>query len=417
MVSTKHIRRKIHSVFNNRPNRHIPSSVWALGLVSLCMDTASEMIHALLPVFLVSVLGASTLTVGGIEGIGEATAAVTKLFSGWISDRIRHRKGLTVAGYALGTLSKPLFAVAPTAGWILAARFTDRVGKGIRGAPRDALIGDIVPASVRGAAYGLRQSLDTVGAFAGPLLAIALMAASSDNFRLVFWLALIPGLLSVAILIVGVREPRRAAPPSTPAQPPPFRLDELRGLGGLFWGVVAVGTLLTLARFSEAFLILRARDEGLSLALTPLVLVIMNVVYALTAYPAGALSDRTSKQTIVWSGFGVLIVSDLVLALSSHLFSTMLGIALWGLHMGLTQGLLASLVADAAPDEKRGSAFGVFHLITGIALLAASLVAGGLWAWLGPSATFAAGAGFTVLGLASGLLVKHQIEPVKKKEV
>lgn len=406
MTSIKHIRDKVHAVLRSHTDKQMPSSIWALGLVSLCMDTASEMIHALLPVFLVSALGASALTVGGIEGIGEATAAITKLFSGWISDRVGQRKGLAVAGYGLGALSKPLFALAPTAGWILAARFTDRVGKGIRGAPRDALIGDIVPAYIRGAAYGLRQSLDTVGAFAGPLLAIGLMAASSDNFRLVFWLALIPGLLSVAILITVVREPRKIEP-STPA--PPLRLNELRGLGALFWGVVSVGTLLTLARFSEAFLILRARDEGLPLMLAPLVLVVMNVVYALTAYPAGALSDRMSKQAILLGGFAVLIMSDLILALSFHLWSVMTGIALWGLHMGLTQGLLASLVADAAPDEKRGSAFGVFHLITGIALLAASLLAGGFWAWIGPSATFAAGAGFTVLGLIGGLLVKRRL--------
>lgn len=385
------------------PSSHhrLPGGIWALGFVSLFMDVSSEMIHALLPVFLVTVLGASTLTVGAIEGIGEATAAVTKLFSGWLSDRLGKRKLLTVVGYGLGAASKPLFALALTPACVLVARFTDRLGKGTRGAPRDALVADLAPPGMQGAAYGLRQSLDTVGAFVGPLLAIGLMAALQNDFRAVFWCALIPGFIAVTILIVAVREPPRKPQPQ--ARRPPIQWRALRALGVGFWGVVGVGVLLSLARFSEAFLILRAQDQGLALALTPIVLVVMNVVYALTAYPAGRWSDTVDKRFPLWLGFGVLIGADLVLALLPGLPAVMTGIALWGLHMGLTQGLLAALVADTAPAALRGSAFGFFHLVTGLAVLAASVIAGGLWDVLGPAATFLAGAGFALLGLAGSI--------------
>jgi len=362
------------------------------------MDISSEMIHSLLPVFLVTVLGASAVTVGFIEGVGEATASISKLFSGWLSDRLGKRKALTVIGYGLGALSKPLFALAPTPSWVLVARFSDRIGKGIRGAPRDALVGDLAPAGRRGAAYGLRQSLDTVGAFGGPLLAMALMALFSDDFRLVFWLAVVPGLIAVAILVLGVREPGQARPLAEARVP--IRWSELGRLGRLFWGVVAVGTVLTLARFSEAFLILRAEDAGLSLALIPLVLVVMNVVYAASAYPMGALSDRYDRRLVLAAGFVALILADIVLALAPGIWGVMLGIGLWGLHMGMTQGLLAALVADAAPTDLRGTAFGLFNLASGVALLLASLIAGLLWERVGPYATFLAGAVFTAIGLA-----------------
>ncbi|HYM30680.1 MAG TPA: MFS transporter, partial [Candidatus Cybelea sp.] len=349
----------------------LPRGIWALGFVSMLMDISSEMIHGLLPVFLVSVLGASTATVGLIEGVGEATASISKLFSGWASDRLGKRKVLTVIGYGMAALSKPLFAVAPTSSWVLAARFSDRVGKGIRGAPRDALIGDMAPAELRGAAYGLRQSLDTVGAFAGPLIAVALMALLSDNFRLVFWLAVIPGFAAVAVLVVAVREPAQARPVAEARAP--IRRAELGRLGGLFWGVVAVGTILTLARFSEAFLILRAGAVGLPAAYAPLVLVVMNVVYAALAYPMGALSDRVDRRLLLVAGFAVLILADIVLAFAPGIWIVMLGVGLWGLHMGMTQGLLAALVADTAPEALRGTAFGVFNFASGVALLFASL--------------------------------------------
>jgi len=381
------------------PPRRLPRSIWALGFVSMFMDISSEMIHGLLPVFLATVLNASATTIGLIEGIGEATASISKLFSGWISDRMGRRKPLTVLGYGLAALSKPLFAVAPAAGWVLLARFSDRIGKGIRDAPRDALVGDLVERDMRGAAYGLRQSLDTIGAFIGPLLAIALMALFNDDFRLIFWLAIIPAIVSVTILVFAVREAplHRNGEGSRPA----IRWDEFRRLGRPFWAIVVVGALLTLARFSEAFLILRAQGVGLPLALAPLVLVVMNIVYSASAYPLGKLSDRYDRGRMVAVGFFVLILADLVLALPMNIWVVMLGVCLWGLHMGLTQGVLAALVADTAPTALRGTAFGVFNLVSGLALLLASLVAGALWQVIGPSATFVAGAGFTVIGLVT----------------
>ena len=381
----------------------LPPAIWALGFVSMFMDISSEMIHGLLPVFLSTVLGASAVTIGAIEGIGEATASISKLFSGWLSDRLKRRKALTVLGYGLGAASKPFFALAPSAAWVLAARFSDRLGKGTRGAPRDALVGDLTPPALRGAAYGLRQSLDTVGAFAGPLLAIVLMALSENDFRLVFWLAVIPGMIAVSILVFGVEEPANGH--ATSEARPPIRWAEARQLGGVFWGVVVVGAVLTLARFSEAFLVLRVHDAGLSMALVPLALVVMNLVYAASAYPAGALSDRLDRRVLIAGGFGVLIVSDLVLALASNVWMALVGVAMWGLHMGMTQGLLAALVADVAPANLRGTAFGVFHFVSGAALLLASLIAGVLWEVFGAPATFLASALLTVIGLIGGILV------------
>jgi len=364
------------------------------------MDISSEMIHSLLPIFLSTVLGASTVTIGAIEGIGEATASISKLFSGWLSDRLGRRKALTVIGYGLGAVSKPLFALAPSAGWVLAARFSDRVGKGVRGAPRDALVGELAPPALRGAAYGLRQSLDTVGAFAGPLLAIALMAVLDNDFRFVFWLAMLPALAAVSILVLGVEEPISSGGTSQPRAP--IRWTEVRDLGARFWGVVAVGAVLTLARFSEAFLILRVQDIGLAIALVPLALVVMNVVYAASAYPMGALSDRLGRRVVIAGGFGMLILADVVLAFAPNVWFAMVGIGMWGLHMGMTQGLFAALVADAAPTHLRGTAFGVFHFISGIALLFASLIAGVAWEQFSPPATFLFGAVLTAIGLIGG---------------
>jgi MFS family permease len=378
------------------PSGRLPAGVWALGLVSMFMDISSEMIHGLLPVFLTSVLGASAEMVGLIEGVGEATASISKLFSGWFSDKFRKRKALTIVGYGMSALSKPLFALAPNSSLVLGARFSDRVGKGIRGAPRDAMIGDMAPPGLRGAAYGLRQALDTVGAFAGPLIAIVLMAQLHDDFRLVFWLALVPGLLSVLVLVFGVHEPEHEAA----TLQAPLRFADLKTAGVAYWIVVGTGAVLTLARFSEAFLILRAQTVGLALALAPLVLVVMNIVYALSAYPLGALSDRIDRKLLLVIGFAVLIAADAILAVASNIPTVMIGVAVWGLHMGMTQGLLAALVADEAPQNLRATAFGVFNFVCGIALLLASLTAGVLWEIVGPHATFMAGAAFTAVGLA-----------------
>ncbi len=378
--------------------REIPTGVWALGLVSLFMDLSSEMIHALLPLYLVTVLGASALTVGVIEGIAEATASITKIFSGVLSDYLGMRKWLAAAGYGLAALSKPIFPLAGSVGWVTAARFLDRVGKGIRGAPRDALIADLTPDKIRGTAYGLRQSLDTVGAVLGPLLAIVLMAALADNFTAVFWIAVIPAFISVTVIVVFVREPRHA-PDHRPVRTPLSRA-ELAKLGTGYWVVVGVAAVFTLARFSEAFLLLRAQSVGLSLTWVPAVMVVMNVVYALSAWPAGALSDSIGRYGLLVAGFALLIVADLVLALGSGVAMVMIGVALWGLHMGLTQGLLSALVADTAPAHLRGTAFGGFNLMSGLAQLVASIVAGGLWDAFGPEGTFLAGAGFTAIALA-----------------
>jgi len=366
-----------------------------LGFVSLFMDISSELIHSLLPVFMVTGLGASMFLVGVVEGVAESTALIVKVFSGAISDYFGKRKGLAVLGYGLGALSKPIFALALTVNWVLAARFMDRIGKGIRGAPRDALVADLTPPEIRGAAYGLRQSLDTVGAFVGPLLAIGLMLLWAGDFRMVFWFAVIPAVIAVLLLIFGVEEPGTGTARRNPVSP--IRWKMLRDFGGAYWWVVAAGGVFTLARFSEAFLILRAQQLGLPDAYAPLVLVTMNVVYALAAYPMGKLADRVSYRTLLGAGLVVLILSDLVLAQAPGLAMVAVGVALWGLHLGMTQGLLATMVAGAAPAHLRGTAFGFFNLASGIAMLIASILAGLLWDQLGAATTFYAGAIFSLL--------------------
>ncbi|MGE8318298.1 MAG: MFS transporter [Comamonas sp.] len=375
----------------------IPAPVWALGFVSMLMDISSEMVHSLLPMFMVGALGMSAFAVGVIEGLAEATALIVKVFSGALSDYLGRRKGLALFGYALGALTKPLFAIASGPGLVVAARLTDRLGKGIRGAPRDALVADVTPPEIRGAAFGLRQSLDTIGAFLGPLLAVALMLLWAGDFRAVFWVAGIPGLLSVLVLLLGVREP---APAAGARRTNPIRRENIRQLGRTYWWVVALGALFTLARFSEAFLVLRAQQLGIATALVPLVMVAMNLVYAGSAYPFGRLADRLRHTTLLAWGLVLLIAADLVLANAQHWGLVVAGVALWGLHMGMTQGLLATMVADAAPAGLRGTAFGVFNLASGIAMLAASAIAGLLWDAHGPAATFWAGGGFALLCLA-----------------
>lgn len=388
--------------------RRIPGGIWALGFVSLLMDVSSEMIHALLPIYMVATLGASTIAVGVIEGIAEATASIVKVFSGALSDRLGKRKLLALAGYGLGALTRPVFPLAPGIDWLIAARFVDRVGKGIRGAPRDALVADIAPPDLRGAAYGLRQSLDTIGAFAGPLAAIGLMWLFANDFQTVLWFAAIPACLSVAVLAFAVREPER--PKEMRRVRSPLRRAELKRLGPVFWWVVAVASVFTLARFSEAFLILRAQSLDAPLALTPLVLVVMALAYMASAYPVGALSDRFDRTAILVAGLALLVVADLTLAFADGLSALGIGVALWGLHMGFTQGLLATLVADASPPELRGTAFGVFNLVTGVALLAASVLAGALWETAGPRATFLAGAAFAAVAALGLIALRRRFE-------
>ncbi|MFA4994529.1 MAG: MFS transporter [Bdellovibrionales bacterium] len=376
----------------------LPRAIWALGFVSLLMDVSSELVHSLLPVFMVTTLGASALSLGLLEGFAEGTAAISKMFSGVLSDWLGKRKALAVLGYGLSALTKPFFPLAYSVEWVFTARIIDRIGKGIRGAPRDALIGEIAPQELRGAAYGLRQSLDTVGAFVGPGLAILLMLVFAGNIRSVYWFAVIPALLCVALLIFGVQEPERKKKGNEAR----FVLNksELKNLGRAYWGVVLIGCVLTLARFSEAFLILRAQSVGLSSTWVPSVMVVMSAVYALAAYPAGILSDRMDRRFILMIGTGILILADLVLAFTGTIWGVMIGVGLWGLHMGLSQGLLATLIADTTPEAWRGTAFGMFNFISGFVLLAASALAGYLWGAYGPEGTFLAGAAFTSLAFA-----------------
>lgn len=373
----------------------LPAGIWALGLVSLLMDVSSEMIHGLLPVFLTVTLGAGPALVGLVEGLGEAVASVMKLASGRFSDRLKRRKALAMLGYAMGAASKPMFALASGAGLVLAARVVDRVGKGVRGSPRDALIADLVPPEQAGAAFGLRQALDNVGAFAGPALAMAVMALSGGDIRLVFAVAALPGFLAVAVLALGVHEsaPARASDatsaPGWTAIPRPV------------WAVIALAGVVTLARISEAFAILRATDLGLPVAAAPLVLVVIYAAAALASYPAGVLSDRSGPKGLLLAGLAVLGLADLLLALAPGAAVALAGAALWGAHLGLTQGLLASMIARTAPPALRGSAFGAFHFVTGLVLLAASGGAGLIWQAAGAGATYAAAGAVTVLAFVA----------------
>jgi MFS family permease len=383
--------------------RHrIPSGIWALGFVSMFMDISSEMIHSLLPVFLVSALGASATQVGLLEGFAEGTVNLSKIVSGAVSDWLGKRKLLALIGYGIAALTKPFFPLANSFGVVLAARLTDRVGKGIRGAPRDALVAELSPPEVRGASYGLRQSLDTVGAFTGPLAAVGLMLVFGGNFRRVFWAAVLPAFVSVALLALFVHEP--ADPAKQEKTRAPLHWQEVRDFSPAFWSVVVVGAIFTLARFSEAFLILRAGGLGVGNDYVPFVLVVMNMVYAASSYPVGHLSDRVDRRWMLAVGGAALIAADVVLAQAAGVAGLIVGVVLWGLHMGFSQGLLAALVADAAPEERRGTAFGLFNLVSGIVLLAASVLAGTLWDRIGAPATFYAGAGFASLGLVALLL-------------
>ena len=389
--------------------RAVPAGIWALGFVSMFMDISSEMIHALLPLYLITVLGTSALTVGFIEGLAEATGQITKIFSGVLSDRLGQRKVLAALGYGLAACAKPIFPLASSVSWIVTARFIDRLGKGIRGAPRDALVADLSPQHLRGASFGLRQSLDTVGAFLGQLIAIAVMWWTADHFTAVFWVAILPAFVSFGLMVLAVREPAIRGATTAADQAPKFA--DIRSIGPACWYVIAIGTVFTLARFSEAFLVLRARSIGLPLMLAPAVLVVMNIAYALSAYPSGALSDRMDRATVLAIGLCALIVADLVLASASGMAAVGIGVVLWGLHMGFTQGLFSALVADTALPDRRGTAFGLFNLASGLAQLCASVTAGVCWDTLGAGSTFVVGATLAIVALAALLAGRHRLRP------
>ncbi|MBL8142105.1 MAG: MFS transporter [Acidobacteria bacterium] len=381
----------------------LPGLIWILGVVSLCMDTSSELVHALLPIYMTTVLGAGMVTVGVIEGVAEATASIVKVFSGSLSDAVGSRKWLVVAGYGLAALTKPVFPLAASVSWVFGARFVDRVGKGIRGAPRDALVADVVPAHMRGAAYGLRQSMDSIGAFLGPLLALLAMGWFAGDIRAVLWLATVPATLAVLLLVACVREPARVRGASTAAPRRPLSLAAARELPRRYWHIVALGVVFALARFSEAFLVLRAQDAGLPIAQVPAVMILMNVIYAGVAYPAGHAADTMSARTLLVAGLAVLVAADVALAVATAPWFVFVGTAAWGAHLGLSQGLFSKLVADTAPAHARGTAFGVFNLVNGMAMLLASVIAGLMWSAAGPGATFAVGGGFALVAIV-GLL-------------
>ena len=397
--------KRVVSLPKHKSFRALPTSIWALGVGSMFMDISSELVHSLLPIFMVSVLGASVATVGLIEGIAEATASITKIFSGVISDYVGKRKPLVMLGYGLGAITKPVFPLATSIGWVFSARFIDRIGKGIRGAPRDALVADITPPEMRGAAYGLRQSLDSIGAFIGPLLAVLLMAWFANKIQAVLWVAVIPAFIAVGFLAIAVREPEHEQ--SGAARRVPLSMADARRLPLRYWLIVLLGAVFTMGRFSEAFLVLRAQNVGLAIGYVPVVMVVMNVVYASAAFPAGIAADHFSRRMLLVAGLAMLVAADLVLAAATAPMQVLVGAALWGLHMGFTQGLLSKLVADAAPPELRGTAFGVFNLVGGAALLLASVIAGILWSAIGAPATFIAGASFAALA-AFGLLIHRQ---------
>lgn len=404
-VSEKRLVMSILQVQKKKIDRKLPGGIWVLGFVSMFMDISSELVHSLLPIFMTTVLGASMVTLGVIEGLAEGAAAITKMFSGAISDYFGKRKLLAVLGYALGALSKLVFPLATTIEWVFGARFVDRIGKGIRGAPRDALVADIVPPKLRGAAYGLHQSLDSVGAFFGPLLAVVFMIWFANDIESVFWIAVVPGFLAVLVLIVALREPESLKKNSA-GHINHLGLNDAKRLPVQYWFVVTLGAVFTLARFSEAFLILRAQDAGLAIAYVPAIMIVMNIVYSIFAYPAGAAADRLPARTLLLLGLWILVAADVLLAIAAQPWIVFIGAALWGLHMAFTQGLLSKLVADTAPSELRGTAFGVFNMVNGVALLLASIIAGVMWNSFGASATFIAGASFATLS-AVGLLLYH----------
>ncbi|RQT22180.1 MFS transporter [Burkholderia contaminans] len=375
----------------------IPRTVWALGFVSLFMDLSSELIHALLPIYLVSTMGMSVVALGVLEGAAEATAMVVKVFSGAISDWLGRRKGLLLLGYGLAALTKPLFPLATTPAVVVTARLLDRVGKGIRGAPRDAMVADVAPPEIRGACFGLRQSMDTIGAFLGPTLAIVLMLGFADQIRMVLWFAAVPAFVAVGLIVFGIRESDHAQ--SHQPFRSPLHWRALREFSPRYWFVVIVGATFTLARFSEAFLVLRAQQAGLDIAWIPAVMVVMAFAYSLSAWPVGILSDRLDRRVLLATGMVLLIAADLLLGMGMSKLSVFLGVAAWGLHMGFTQGILAAMVSETSPATLRGTAFGVFNLISGVAMLLASSIAGVVWARFGASTTFVVGAALVVVPL------------------
>jgi MFS family permease len=404
------LRRNDHSAWIRPQSERLRLSpnVAVLGIVSLLMGMSSAMIYGLLPVFLVTVIGAGAGLVGLIEGIAEGTTSLIKIFSGVASDWVGRRKPLVVLGYALSAVNKILFPLAESASTVLLARISDRIGKGIRDAPRDALLADVMPSAVRGSGFGLRLALYTIGAVAGPLAAVALMRLSGDDFRLVFWIALVPGFASIAVLLVGVSEPPNG--PSEGKWRLPIRREALAQLTAPFWWAIGIAGIFSLARFSPAFLVLKTHDIGVDAAHVPIILVVMYLVYSVAAYPSGVLADCTNRNLQLAIGAAILIAADLVLASAGTIWMAGLGAALWGLQMGVTQGLLAAAIADAAPERLRGTAFGIFDLAVGLTTFTASAGAGAIWTFASAAGSFVAGA-----ALAAVVIILLLFEPIPRR--
>lgn len=395
------INMKVNSTHDSNINDtiRIPSTIWMLGLTSLFMDVSTEIVHSVMPIYLVTVLGASPMLVGAIDGVAEATASIMKVFSGALSDWVGRRKPLAIAGYGMAAITRPILPFASTVTEIFALRILDRIGKGVRVAPRDALVADHVRPEILGAAYGLRQGLDTIGALVGPIIAAIVLASSNNDFQWVFWVSCIPAALCVLIISLGVSEAARPADRPRPAFP--LRPSQVRRLRGVFWGSMAIIMLLLIPRFSEGFLLLKAQQSGISVTWVPLLLAAVNLVAAPVSFPAGRLSDRIGRRHLVMSGFAVLVAAQLVLTVTDGPIGVLVGALFWGLHLGMTQGVLAAMIVDHAPADLRGTAFGVFHVASGLAVLVGSFGAGWIWDQLGSTTMFATAAAIGVAGLAA----------------
>jgi MFS family permease len=366
------------------------------------MDLSSEMILSILPIFLVTGLGVSVLTLGLIEGLAEGVASVIKAFSGALSDYLKKRKILVVIGYGLSTLTKPFFALASTATWIFVARFVDRLGKGIRGAPRDSLIADSTSTKIRGTAYSLRQTLDTLGAVLGPIFAIIILYLTTNNFRLVLWFAVIPAVLCIVVLIFGVKE--STLKKNISRKKSYFLFENFLKITPVIWLFFLTVFILNLGHFSEAFLLLRSQEIGLKVSFIPVVFVVMNVAYAIVAVPFGHLADRGGFFILIVCGFLILVLADIILALTNSVGWMFVGIIFWGIHLGMTQGLLLAMISKLSPLELRGTSFGLFHAISGVALLTASLIAGYLWQYYYSGLIFFVSAIITLVGITTFFL-------------
>lgn len=373
----------------------IPRTVWVLGFVSLLMDISSEMIHALFPLFMAGTLGASAIWIGLVEGIGEGTALIAKVFSGVVADRFGHKKRLVFAGYFLGVISKPVFALAGSMPVVLAARFFDRIGKGLRGAPRDAIVADVTDESIRGAAYGLRQSLDAAGAFVGPLLATLLLLLWTEELRSIFWIALIPGAACLALILFGVED---NVTPTVNTKHIAWK-DLKIVITPAFVQLVILGTLFSLARFSNAFIVLRAADIGIEHAWIPMTVVLMNIAFSLSSYPFGKLADKLNPMKLLALSMVLLALANLLFAYAANYRILAAGIVLFGMHLGATQGIFSTIISEIAPSEVRATAFGIFNFFSGLALLASGLVAGSLWEYMGAQYCFGVGVVFALITL------------------